>query len=251
MCQDHPHGHTHEHDHGHAHSHDHAAAPPATADVRRRILASNDEAAAALHARFQEAGTLVVDLVSSPGAGKTTLLEHTARRLASELRMGALVGDVATELDAERLRRAGLPAHQIITGGACHLDARLVEQGLEQAGFGELDLLFLENVGNLVCPASYALGEDFKVALLSVTEGEDKPFKYPAIFAKAGVTLITKLDLAPHVPFDLERAKAQIYTLNPMARVVEVSTSDGRGLETWCDRLVESARRRRGAAALA
>jgi hydrogenase nickel incorporation protein HypB len=155
-------------------------------EFRKKILAANDAEAALLSDLFDAAGTFVVDFVSSPGAGKTSLLEATALRLADSVRAGCVVGDIATELDAERLRRAGLPSHQIVTGGACHLDARLVREGLQAAAFGELDLLFIENVGNLVCPASYALGDDVKVALLSVTEGHDKPFKYPAIrFARS------------------------------------------------------------------
>ena len=203
-------------------------------EFRRRILAENDAAAALLRERFTANGTLVIDLVSSPGAGKTTLLEATARRL-HPLRASAIVGDIATELDAERLRGAGLRAHQIVTGGACHLDARLVTDALSEASLLPSDVLFLENVGNLVCPASYSLGEDFKVALLSVAEGEDKPFKYPAIFSRAAVTVITKTDLLPHVPFDLERATEQILSLNPDAEVFEVSAHTGAGMEAWCE----------------
>lgn len=192
-------------------------------EIRRRILAENDECAARLSTRFEETGTLVVDLVSSPGSGKTTLLEETARRLAGKHSMGAIVGDIATEMDASRLREARLPAHQIVTGGACHLDARMVEDGLSKCDFLPVDLLFLENVGNLVCPASYALGEDFKAVLLSVTEGEDKPFKYPAIFARASVALLTKVDLLPHLPYDMDRVEDQIRTLSPGVRIIRIS----------------------------
>jgi hydrogenase nickel incorporation protein HypB len=206
-------------------------------EIRRKILAANDAQAALLRERFDAAGTLVVDLVSSPGAGKTSLLEMTAQRMTPETRMATVVGDIATELDAERLRRAGMPAHQIVTGGACHLDARLVTDGLEAAGFEPLELLFIENVGNLVCPASYTLGEDFKVALLSVTEGHDKPFKYPAIFARAAVTVLTKVDLLPYLDFDLEQAQEQILSLNPEAEVLLVSVKTGQGVSDWCDLL--------------
>jgi len=203
-------------------------------EFRRRILTENDAAAAELRERFLTSGTLVVDVVSSPGSGKTSLLEATARRMSSEYRLSAIVGDIATQLDAERLRRSGILAHQIVTGGACHLDARLVADALEAKHLLPAELLFIENVGNLVCPASYALGEDFKVALLSVTEGDDKPFKYPAIFSRAAVTVITKVDLLPHVRFDMERATGQIRSLNPEARVFTTSTYSGRGIAEWC-----------------
>ena len=203
-------------------------------ELRERILAANDAEAAVLREGFQAAQVLVLDVVSSPGAGKTSLLEATTQALAGSMRLGCLVGDIVGELDAQRLRSAGLPTHQIATGGACHLDARLVSAGLEQAGFGELDLLFIENVGNLVCPASYDLGEDAKVALLSVSEGADKPFKYPAIFARAEVTVFTKMDLLPMVDFDVDRAREQVHALNPAARVLELSVNTGRGMEAWC-----------------
>ncbi len=207
------------------------------AEIRRRILAENDAAAAALKTRFDEAGTLVVDLVSAPGSGKTSLLEATARHLPFGWRRGAIVGDIATEMDADRLRDAGFAAYQIVTGGACHLDARLVTEAVEHTPFPDLDVLFLENVGNLVCPASYTLGEDFKVVLLSVTEGPDKPFKYPAIFRKAALTVITKTDLLPHVDFDVETVVQQVRTLNPQAAVLLTSAATGQGIDLWCERL--------------
>jgi len=206
-------------------------------ELRKKILAANDAAAARLRQRFAETGTLVIDLVSSPGAGKTSLLEATVRRMAGELELGVIVGDVATELDAERLRRAGCPARQIVTGGACHLDARMVTDALDALDCVPIEVLFLENVGNLVCPAAYDLGEDFKVALLSVAEGDDKPFKYPAVFAKAGVTVVTKIDLLGHAPFDLAKAGEQVMTLNPGARVVPLSVFDGWGMDAWCELL--------------
>jgi len=201
--------------------------------VRQKILAGNAAAAAALRARFHGARTLVVNLISYPGSGKTTLLEATVRALAGRLRLGAIEGDIATERDADRLRRLGIPAHQILTGGACHLDARQVQGALEQHDLGPLDLLFIENVGNLVCPTSYDLGEDFKVALLSVTEGEDKPFKYPAIFAKAEVTVITKADLLPHVSFNLDEVRAQVDALRPDGRLLVTSAMTGEGIAAW------------------
>ncbi|MCB9914788.1 MAG: hydrogenase nickel incorporation protein HypB [Planctomycetes bacterium] len=218
-------------------------------EVRKKILAENEARAATLRERFDARGALVLNLISSPGSGKTSLLEATARRMADEVEMGALVGDIATELDAERLRAAGLPAHQIVTAGACHLDARFVEDALAAAPFALPELLFVENVGNLVCPASYVLGEDYKVALLSVTEGADKPFKYPAIFTRAAVTLITKVDLAEHVDFDLAKVREHVLSLNPAARVLELSVRTGQGLDAWCALLREGVAAKRGARA--
>jgi hydrogenase nickel incorporation protein HypB len=203
-------------------------------DVRQKILAANEAAAAEVRDRFRRAGTLVVNLISSPGSGKTTLLEATAARLKDRLRIAALDGDIATERDADRLRRAGIPAHQILTGGACHLDARQVLAGLDAARFGELDVLFIENVGNLICPTSYDLGEAFKVVLLSVAEGDDKPFKYPAIFARAEVALVTKIDLLPHVPFALGEVESQIRALRPDGRLLRLSAVAGEGMADWC-----------------
>jgi hydrogenase nickel incorporation protein HypB len=204
-------------------------------EVRRSVLAANEATASALRGRFAAAGTLVVNLISSPGSGKTALLEATVPRLAPRgLRLAALEGDIATERDADRLRRLGVPAYQILTGGACHLDARQVKQALDAAAFGALDILFIENVGNLICPTSYDLGEDFKVVLLSVTEGEDKPFKYPGIFSRAEVTTITKMDLLPHVPFQLDEVRGQVMALRPDGLIVLTSAISGQGLDEWC-----------------
>ena len=218
-------------------------------DVKQKILAANAAAAGELRAAFGASGTLVVNLISSPGSGKTTLLEATARALKARLRLGGLDGDIATERDAERLRSAGIPARQILTGGACHLDARQVEKALAEEG-GELaglDVLFIENVGNLICPTTYDLGEDFKVALLSVVEGDDKPFKYPAIFARAAVTVVTKADLLPHVDFDLPAVRRQVGALNPSARLLVTSARTGNGMETWYALLEEELAAKRGA----
>ena len=210
-------------------------------NVKQAVLAANAAAAADLRARFEVSDTLVVNLISSPGSGKTTLLEKTAAALKASLRIGALVGDIATERDAERLRRMDIPARQILTGGSCHLDARLVDRALTAEGpaLAGLDILFIENFGNLICPTSYDLGEDFKVVLLSVTEGEDKPFKYPAIFSKAAVTLVTKTDLLPYVTFDLAAAREQVRSLNPAGRLLEVSAATGAGMDAWLGLLGE------------
>jgi hydrogenase nickel incorporation protein HypB len=220
-------------------------------DVKQKVLAANGAAADLLRASFRAAGTLVVNVISSPGSGKTTLLEETARALKNRLSLGGLDGDIATERDAERLRRAGIPARQILTGGACHLDARQVEKALNDEGerFGRLDVLFIENVGNLICPTSYDLGEDFKVVLLSVVEGDDKPFKYPAIFARASVTLITKVDLLTHVDFDLSAVRRQIAALNPSGRLLVTSARSGAGMESWYALIEEELAAKRGAAA--
>ncbi len=218
-------------------------------DVKQRILAANEAAATTLRRGFQDSRTLVVNLISSPGSGKTTLLEATVSLLKRHLRVGVIVGDIATERDAERLRRAGVPAHQILTGGACHLDARQIERAMDEAHLRGLDILFIENVGNLICPTSYDLGEDFKVVLLSVTEGEDKPYKYPAIFARAEVTVITKLDLLPHVSFQLDEVREQVRTLRPDGRLVLTSSNTGEGMIEWCELLTGRLAEKRGAAA--
>ena len=215
-------------------------------DVRRKILADNAATAAALRARFARSRTLVVNLISSPGSGKTTLLEATVRALAGRHRLGAIEGDIATERDADRLRRLGIPAQQILTGGGCHLDARQVRGALDERDLGPLDILFIENVGNLVCPTSYDLGEDFKTVLLSVTEGEDKPFKYPAIFAKSEATVISKIDLLPHVRFDLDEVRGQVRALRPDGRILLASALTGEGVSDWCALLEERLAAKRG-----
>lgn len=213
--------------------------------VRQRILRENDRKASVLRDRFKREGTLAVDLISSPGSGKTTLLEQTIRSFSDRIDCAVLVGDVATEYDANRLRAAGGPAHQIVTGGACHLDAQLVADGLASADFIDIDILFLENVGNLVCPASYDLGEDFKVVLLSAAEGADKPAKYPAIFSRASVCLITKSDLLPYVDFDVDVAKQHITALNPNCRILELSAKSGEGMDAWCTLVKERLKSKR------
>ncbi len=186
------------------------SAQPRLLEVRRRVLKRNDLAAAALRDRFREAGVYVVSLVSSPGSGKTAFLEGTLARLQPRWRVAALVGDLATENDAARLARSGARVRQINTGTVCHLDAEMIERALDGWDSGELDFLFIENVGNLVCPASYDLGENLRVVLMSVTEGEDKPLKYPAIFHTADVAVITKIDLASAVEFDAVAAEKSI-----------------------------------------
>ncbi|MCU0234061.1 MAG: hydrogenase nickel incorporation protein HypB [Thermoanaerobaculales bacterium] len=205
--------------------------------VKRHALAANEEHAELLRRRFAGSGTLAVNLISSPGSGKTTLLEATLRALRGTVSCAVIEGDVATENDADRIRALGVPAHQILTGGSCHLDARQVARALDEGGIPEVDVLFIENVGNLICPTTYDLGEDFKVVVLSVTEGDDKPVKYPAIFSRAEAAVISKADLLPHVPFDLAAVQARIRSLNPTGTILVASALSGEGIGGWTDLL--------------
>ena len=207
--------------------------PPRIVEVRKHVLKKNDAAAARLRDRFQAAGVFVTSLVSSPGAGKTTFLERTLATMERHYRVAALVGDLATECDADRLRRSGAPVRQITTGTVCHLDAEMIERALEGWTLADLDWLFIENVGNLVCPASYDLGEQLRVVLLSVTEGEDKPLKYPTIFNTADLALITKTDLAAAVGFDRDALLRNIESVRPGLEVLEVSARTAEGLQRW------------------
>jgi hydrogenase nickel incorporation protein HypB len=204
---------------------------PRLVEVRQNILKQNDLLARSLRQRFAAAGVFVVSLVSSPGSGKTTLLEQTLTRLRRDgCRVAALVGDLATENDAARLARSQAPVKQIITGTVCHLDADMVERSLEEWRLDELDCLFIENVGNMVCPSSYDLGENLRIVLLSVTEGEDKPLKYPTIFNTADVAVLTKMDLAAAVEFDLAAARDNIQSVRPGMQVLELSAKTGAGM---------------------
>jgi hydrogenase nickel incorporation protein HypB len=208
---------------------------PRLLEVRKNVLKQNDLVARSLRERFRTQGTYVVSLVSSPGAGKTAFLEKTLTLLRPHYRVAALVGDLATENDAIRLARSQAPVKQITTGTLCHLEAAMVENALNGWDIGELDFLFIENVGNLVCPSSYDLGENLRLVLLSVTEGEDKPLKYPTIFNSADVTLITKMDLAEAVEFDEEAAKANIQAVRPGMRHFAVSAKTGAGLPEYLE----------------
>lgn len=203
-------------------------------EVRAGILKKNDELARALRARFEQAGVYVVNLVSSPGTGKTQFLERTLTDLvAAGVRAAALVGDLETDNDAKRLARSGAPARQINTHGRCHLEAEMIGDFLGEWDLASLDFLFIENVGNLVCPASYDLGEALRVALLSVTEGEDKPLKYPTMFNSADVALITKMDLAEACEFDRAAAHSAINEVRPGMTILEVSSKRGTGMAEW------------------
>jgi hydrogenase nickel incorporation protein HypB len=216
---------------------------PRLVQVRQHVLKQNDIAARALRTRFRQAGVYVVSLVSSPGAGKTALLEKVLGLTRERHRVAALVGDLATDNDARRLARSGAPVKQIATGTVCHLEAAMVASALEGWRLEELEFLFIENVGNLVCPATFDLGEDLRLVLFSVTEGEDKPLKYPTIFNTADVALVTKLDLAAAAEFDAAAARRSIEAVRPGMEVFEVSAKTGAGLEP----LVSYLRSRRAA----
>lgn len=201
--------------------------------VRQHVLKQNDVTARALRQRFHDAGVYVVSLVSSPGAGKTAFLEKTLTLMRGSYRVAALVGDLATDNDAQRLARSGAPVRQIITGAVCHLEAAMVENALDGWGLDDLDFLFIENVGNLVCPASYDLGETMRTVLMSVTEGEDKPLKYPTIFHSADVAVLTKIDLVAAAEFDRGAAHRNIQSVRPGMKVLEVSAKTSAGMEEW------------------
>ena len=194
------------------------------------LLGTNKKIAADIRGELERRGILAVNLLSSPGAGKTTLLEQIAVRLRDTARMAVIEGDIETERDAERIRAKGVPAWQITTGGACHLEAKMIAKVLPQVP-PDVEFLFIENVGNLVCPASYELGESLRIVLLSTPEGDDKPKKYPKAFTTSDVLVLTKADLLPHVPFDVERAKAEALELNPRLRVFVVSAVSGQGVD--------------------
>ena len=199
-------------------------------EVRQKVLKQNDVVARALRQRFHDENTFVVSLVSSPGTGKTAFLEKLLTLTRKKYRTAALVGDLATENDADRLRRSQVPVKQINTGTVCHLEAEMVRNALEGWAPPELEVLFIENVGNLVCPSSYDLGEDLRLVLMSVTEGEDKPLKYPTIFNTADVAVITKMDLAAAVEFDAAAAERSIQTVRPGMRIFTVSAKSGQGM---------------------
>jgi hydrogenase nickel incorporation protein HypB len=205
-------------------------------NVERKVLKENDRIAAELRGEFTRRGILCFNIIASPGAGKTSVLEHTLQALAGgALKVAVLTGDIQTERDAERLARFGFPARQITTGGTCHLDAAMVQRALETLPLDGLDLLFVENVGNLVCPASYDLGEQAKIVMLSVTEGDDKPLKYPSIFRRARLLLLHKLDLLPYCRFDVEAAKADARRIHPGIEIIETSCVKPPGLHGWLD----------------
>src|ERR1017187_9243995 len=201
--------------------------------LKSKVLNENQIIAESLRQRFREHGVLCLNLISSPGSGKTALLERTLASLDASTRVAVLTGDIQTDNDARRLARFGFPVQQITTGGTCHLDGRMIEKHLAIWNLDEIDLLFIENVGNLVCPSSYDLGEASKIVLLSVTEGEDKPLKYPSIFFKSDLFILTKVDLLPYVPFSAEVAEANARLVHPGIEIVRTSCLAGDGLSEW------------------
>jgi hydrogenase nickel incorporation protein HypB len=243
----HDHG-SHRHDHGDEHHHHekdhhhHADAGPRAGvklQVETDILAKNDRMAQGNRRLFKEKGLFVLNLVSSPGSGKTTILERTLKDNAANCRCAVIEGDQQTDNDAVRIAATGVPVRQINTGAGCHLDAHMVLHASEQLNLDGLDLLLIENVGNLVCPASFDLGEHHKVVVLSVTEGEDKPLKYPQMFHAATVMLLNKVDLLPHLDFDVEKCKEMARRVSPGIKIFEVSSRSGAGMSQWYDWLRE------------
>ncbi len=205
-----------------------------TIEVRERVMAKNDEIAAEIRARLVRAGVTTFNLVSSPGSGKTMLLERTLSELGGKIRMAVVTGDVQTQNDADRLaKRTNNLVQAVVTGGACHLDARQIMTAMEEIDLAQTDVLFIENVGNLVCPASWDIGEDAKIVLFSVTEGEDKPLKYPKMFRQSRYAVLNKIDLLPHVPFDVDQARANAREVNPELEFFLTSALTGEGMDAW------------------
>lgn len=240
------HSHEHEHDHGpHHHGHEHRhpehgqESSHQTLNLNRSLLEKNDRLAERNRGFFRAKKLLVLNVVSSPGSGKTTFIRETSAKLAGKLRVGVIVGDLATDNDAAQLRSAGIPVVQVTTGTVCHLDAEMVSQAAAQMDLDQLDVLVVENVGNLVCPADYDLGEDLRVVLLSVTEGEDKPLKYPPMFHSAHVAVVTKSDMAAAAGFNRKLALQNLERVSHHARIFELSAKTGDGMKAWLAFLAE------------
>ena len=263
---DHHHGHEHDHSHDHHHGHEHphhdhdsdkdihygrgiagvhvpGLSQSRIVQIEQDILGHNNDFAGRNRAWTAEHGVLALNLVSSPGSGKTTLLCRTAEMLKAKFPVAVIEGDQQTSFDADRIRATGIPALQINTGKGCHLDAHMVETAIARLGVVDDSVLFIENVGNLVCPAAFDLGEAYKVAILSVTEGEDKPLKYPDMFAAAGMMILNKIDLLPHTDFDVERCIAFARRVNPDIVVLKLSARSGEGMDEWLTWITEGRRR--------
>ncbi len=241
--REHSHSHDHDHDHGHSHDRDAGSGEANAGEKRlvleRKILVRNDEQAERNRQWLRERGIVAINMISSPGSGKTLLLEKTLDRLKDQVQCAVIAGDQRTDNDARRLEGRGSPVIQIETGNACHLDADTVGRRLPDAAGDGIKLLFIENVGNLVCPAAFDLGESFKVALLSTTEGEDKPVKYPSLFSQVPVAVVTKTDLVPHLDWDMDLCRSCLRQVNPGMFVFELSARTGEGLDAWIDYLLK------------
>ncbi len=242
-CGSLPHGQPHHHDHEHEHVHG-----ARTIQLGEDLLAKNNRLARANRECFRQNSAFVLNLVSSPGSGKTTLLERTLRDLQGHVNFAVLEGDQQTSNDADRIAATGVPVRQINTGAGCHLDAHMVGHGIEAFDLQATDILIIENVGNLVCPAPFDLGEDHKVVVLSVTEGEDKPLKYPQMFQAASLLLINKVDLLPYLQFDLEQCTGFARRVNPGIEILELSCQTGQGMAAWYAWLQSHAAAKRGPA---
>lgn len=214
------------------------------------LLKANDFVADIIKKKMEETGTLLVNITSSAGSGKTTLMQQTAERLKDKLNMAVMVGDLETERDADRIKQTGIFALQIVTGGICHLEAQMIHQVLDQFDLENLDVLFIENVGNLVCPSSFDLGEDYRVTLMATTEGDDKPKKYPKMFLTSDMMLISKADLLPYVPFSVEAVIKDARDINHELEVLQVSSTTGEGIDAWCDWLVKKIEEKKEAKAV-
>ncbi len=212
--------------------------------IERKVLEKNDELAAQIRNKFKSINLFVINIVSSPGSGKTSLLERTIEELKNKINIAVIEGDVQTDFDAKRVERYNVPVVQIVTNGGCHLDAKLVKDALENIKLDKINFLVIENVGNLVCPAGYDLGEDFKVVILSTTEGDDKPLKYPKMFINSSVLIINKIDLLPYVNCDIGTLRKNALNINPNLKIFETSCTTGEGIEDWCKWILENIKNR-------
>jgi hydrogenase nickel incorporation protein HypB len=207
--------------------------------LERKILKKNDEIAEEIRNILRKKNIFTLNMLSSPGSGKTSLIEKTIDTLNKEIQIAVIEGDVQTDLDAQRIAKHNVPAIQIVTHGSCHLEANLVKDAVEKLNLDNLNLLIIENVGNLICPSSYYLGEDLKIVLISTTEGDDKPLKYPAMFRKSSVMIINKIDLLPYVPFKTENVKENALKINPELKIFETSCTTGKGIDNWCNWILQ------------
>lgn len=226
-----------ENNHHHHHHKNPSLKDKKTVEVLEKILEANDKQAESNRKHFDEYGILAINLMSSPGSGKTTLLEKTIELVSHDFKVGVIEGDLETDRDTERIKAKGVPAYQITTGQACHLDAFMVHEGIHHLPLNNLDIVFVENVGNLVCPASYDIGTHLNVVILSVAEGDDKPAKYPVMFKSADLLLITKIDILPYFDFSVEKAVEEARKLNPKVDVIQISAKTGEGMEKWINYL--------------